>query len=1179
MTRSAPAPESAQQAAPPSLSDQGQRDLIRTALDDTLVVEAAAGTGKTTELVRRMVAMLEAGRAELDRVVALTFTDAAAGELKLRLRAAIEDARLDESRPAAARDRLRAALPKLEEARSGTIHSFCADLLRERPVEAGVDPRFDVAPNDVALTIFERAFDRWFERQLADPGPAVRRILRRWKREPMFFQRGGDEGPRGTLRHAAWQLVQHRDFPTPWRHDRGFERDQQIDALLETMESLAEWSSRGPADDWFVKSLLEIAKLVEEVRRLERVRARDHDALEAWLSDVVRSKNRHWGWKGWDKKSDPEFPRADLLRKRDELHAGIKAFVELAGADLAPQLRDELWPVVEAYEAAKERTGCLDFNDLVLRARDLVRGNAQVRLELQRRFTHYFVDEFQDTDPLQAEILMLLAADDPTVTDWRKARAVRGKLFLVGDPKQSIYRFRRADVNLYREVQRRLVEQGAKRVELTVSFRSVPEIQEAVNAAFEPLLGGPAGDGNGAGSAYVPLARFRETHDGQPAIIALPVPSPYAPAKGNLPPKIFDYVIEESLPDAIAAWIDWLVRRSGWTVTERERPGARVPVEPRHVCILFRRFKSLSEDVTRPYVAALEARNISHLLVGGSSFHEREEIEALRNAMDAIERPDDELAVFATLRGPLIALSDASLLAWREKAGGLHPFRPTPEGLSPSLAEVADALALLRDLHRGRNLRPVADTIEFLLEATRAHAAFAIWPTGAQALANIGRLMDMARRAERQGLVSFRAFVDRLEDESERGDVAEAPLLEEGVEGVRIMKVHGAKGLEFPIVILADMTAKQTFEQPQRWTDNSRGLCVQRLAGCTPPELREHAQEEMTQEREEAIRLLYVAATRARDALVVPVISDERREGWLSALYPAVYPKAQKARSPVSRTAPGCPAFGEDSVAVRPAGMRMPLASVMPGMHTPVVGGHYVVWWDPGTLELGVRPSLGLSQAKLLEADQEGRAGAALASWESWRAAREQMRERGVTPTHVIVPATEWARTAGVEIEGAGAVDILDAAWKGERPKGPRFGTLVHALLAICALDSDEGMVAAQAAAQARLLGASESEREAAVQVTIAALAHPLLRRADAAARMGRCRREAPLVVRLGDGTLLECVVDLAFLDEGVWTVVDFKTDSELDTRLERYQRQVALYVQGIADGTGVPAQGFILRV
>ncbi len=1147
--------------------DHDQRDLIHTALDRTLVVEASAGTGKTSELVRRIVAVLEAGRAQLDRIVAVTFTEAAAGELKLRLRAAIEEARLDESRPPEARRLLTAALPQLEEARIGTIHSFCADLVRERPVEAGVDPQFEVAPDDVARPLFERAFARWFETQLASPGPAVRRILRRWKREPIFGWKRRDEGPRALLRNAAWQLVMQRDFPAPWRRDPGFDRDPRIDALLEEMQALAGWAARGNPEDWLTKSLKEIAKFVDEVHRAERVRERDYDALEARLGElVIGRQGKHWSWKG--SRFTAEFPR-ELRDRRDALYQELRRFVSDSGADLAPQLRDELWPVVEAYETAKTRAGCLDFDDLLIRARALVRENPQVRGQLQRRFTHYFVDEFQDTDPLQTEILMLLATDDPGVTDWRRARVVPGKLFLVGDPKQSIYRFRRADVALYREVQRRLVEQGATLVRLTVSFRSVPELQEAVNAAFAAKLGGGPHPENG----YVPLARFRDPFEGQPALVALPVPAPYGDYG-----KIVEFRIEESLPDVIAAWIDWLVRQSGWTVTERERPGERVPIEPRHVCVLFRRFKAFFEDVTRPYVMAFEARQLPHLLVGGSSFHEREEVEALRTALAAIERPDDELSVFATLRGPLLALSDAALLSWRERLGSLHPFRPVPEDLPESLAEVAESLALLRELHRGRNRRPVADTIAQLLEATRAHAALAIWPTGMQALANVSRLMDMARRAEQQGLVSFRAFVDRLEDEAERGEAAEAPLLEEGVEGVRIMTVHRAKGLEFPVVILADMTAKETLEQPQRWSDPVRGLCVQRLAGCAPPELLEHGNEEMEQEREEAVRLLYVAATRARDVLVAPVIGDERRESWLAALEPVIHPAPLNARRPIAREAPGCPRFGDDTVPGRPHDVPRPFASVLAGLHAPEAGDHRIVWWDPAVLKLGVRASIGLSQARILEVDADGRGEAALASYRTWRSHRDSTRERGALPTRDVHAATEWA-AGDSAIAGAERVEILDAWWPGGRPKGAAFGALVHLLLSVIGLDDEREVIADHAAVQARLLGAKDMERDAAVEIVVAALRHALLRRAAAAASRGLCRREAPLVVRLEDGALLECVADLAFREDDAWTVVDFKTDMELGLRGEIYRRQVALYVGGIAEATGLPARGYLLRV
>jgi ATP-dependent exoDNAse (exonuclease V) beta subunit len=473
----------------------------------------------------------------------------------------------------------------------------------------------------------------------------------------------------------------------------------------------------------------------------------------------------------------------------------------------------------------------------------------------------------------------------------------------------------------------------------------------------------------------------------------------------------------------------------------------------------------------------------------------------------------------------------------------------------------------------------VADTIARLLEATRAHAAFAIWPTGTQALANVGRLMDLARRAEQQGLLSFRGFVEKLEDDAERGEVAEAPLLEEGVEGVRIMTVHKAKGLEFPVVILADMTANETVEQPMRWTDPALGLCVQRLAGCTPPELREHGGEELQREREEAVRLLYVAATRPRDALVVPVVGDERRDGWLSAIAPAVYPSPAGARSPESREAPGVPHFREDSVPGRPANVARPRTSVMPGLHQPEAGRHRVVWWDPAVLKLNVRPSIGLSQTRILEADDDGRATLANAHWEKWKGLRRVSVERGERPSRVVRAATDWVR-AGGELEGWREVVVTNAGWKGKRPHGLRFGTLMHALLATVALDDDEAAVAAHADLQARMLGATSEDRDAAVSAVVSALALPLMRSAAAAALEGLCRREASLVFRLDDGTLIEAVADLAYRTAEDWTVVDFKTDAGVSAATEvEHKRQVALYARGIAEATGLPARGFLLRV
>ena len=206
--------------------------------------------------------------------------------------------------------------------------------------------------------------------------------------------------------------------------------------------------------------------------------------------------------------------------------------------------------------------------------------------------------------------------------------------------------------------------------------------------------------------------------------------------------------------------------------------------------------------------ARLESRRIPHVLVGGRSFHDREEIIALRNALTAIEWPDDELKVFATLRAPFFAISDEALLIFRQQVGDngdlktrrLNPMRTTDRAtLDPLAIEVADALEVLRLLHVRRNHRPIAETISALLETVRAHAGIALWPNGEQALANCQRLIDMARHFER-GASSFRAFVEKLEDDAEQGEADEAPIVEEGVEGVRVMTVHKAKGLEFPVV-------------------------------------------------------------------------------------------------------------------------------------------------------------------------------------------------------------------------------------------------------------------------------------------------------------------------------------------------------------------------------------------
>ena len=1186
-------------------ADEAARHAIKESLDDTLVVEAAAGTGKTTELVNRILRVLETGRATMGEVVAVTFTEKAAGELKLRLREALETARAsaDDSQ---ARQRLEDALEKLEEAHVSTIHGFCAELIRERPVEARVDPLFAVLTEPQADRLYSRAFQAWLQEALQAPSEGLRRALRRTSAPS--FQGGGDtEGPVERLRGAGRRLAEWRDFPHPWRRPP-FDRAAAVDSALDTLHRLANLTG-APAsarDNLYVDTDA-VRRLSRQIRLEQSFGQRDLDGWEARLVDLTRDRGLSYTRKGSGARFGKDAARRDVLAARDVLFAGLQQFRKDADADLAACLQQELAGATARYQALKAAAGALDFADLLAKARDLIKANEAVRRHLQTKFARIFVDEFQDTDPIQADILLLLAADDPRTSDPDRVRPSPGKLFIVGDPKQAIYRFRGTDVGTYWRVSQRLEAHGGRVIQLATSYRSVPSIQHFVNAAF-----GPAMIANDATlqAGYVPLARSRDEEAGQPSVVALPVPKPYG-RRGFGALKASAKAIEDSLPDAVGAFIAWLTDEDhGWTVSERQADGtdARVRIQPRHIAVLFRRFVSFGEDVTRRYVDAIEARGVPHLLVGGKAFHGREEVEAVRAALSAIEWPDDELSVFAALKGPLFAIDDEHLFEFRHRFGVFHPFRVPSElgGNSgqelaltgeptAQLAPIAEALQLLQQLHRARNYRPVADTIGRLLAATRAHVGFILRPAGEQALANVLHVAELARQYEAGGGISFRGFIDELKDAARSTEAAEAPILEEGSDGVRLMTVHKAKGLEFPVVILADLTCRMNRTDASRYLDAPRGLCAIKIGGWAPHELHEHEAEEVARDEAEGIRLAYVAATRARDLLVVPALGDGPWEGgWLSPLNAALYPP-DAARRTATR-GPKCPAFkSKDSVLERPNDEPATASTVCPGQHT-FGDGYAVVWWDPGALALGAKPPLGVRREELIVkdvardvvADGRGR-------YDRWRLARENARATGAVPSMRVRTVREWVAddTLATEAQRAqsrqiAALQIQEISVSSvplwlrdpDRPSGAAFGTLVHAVLARTPFDATRAQLDDIAGLEARVLALGDDDAEAAAAIAERVLTHELLARARRAAARGACRRETPVTLTLDDGTLVEGIVDLAFEEDGAWTVVDYKTDREIATDgEEQYRRQVAAYASAIARATGAPVSGVLVRV
>ena len=320
----------------------------------------------------------------------------------------------------------------------------------------------------------------------------------------------------------------------------------------------------------------------------------------------------------------------------------------------------------------------------------------------------------------------------------------------MGDPKQSIYKFRRADLVLYRQVREQLEERGVGFVTLTRSFRSVPNIQQFVNAAFETEMSGSVEDGH---AGWAALERDREEIAGRPSVIVLPVPKPYKTRLAK---------------EAVGAVVCRMrLRRSSLGWSARADGG----IGERDIAVLFRKRNYGKIDLTREVVRALEARGVPHLLAGSKSFHRREEVETLRAALTAIEWPDDELNVFATLKGSLFAIPDEALLLYRQAHGRLYPCCTGTRAVA-SFRRSMRRWSCWRSCIAERNHRPFAATVNELLEATRAHAGFLLRPGGQQILANVARVAELARTYEMTGGISFRGFVEELAAQAEKEEAA-----------------------------------------------------------------------------------------------------------------------------------------------------------------------------------------------------------------------------------------------------------------------------------------------------------------------------------------------------------------------------------------------------------------------
>jgi len=803
--------------------DQAARDTIRTSFAETLFVEAGAGTGKTTALVARAVHMIATGHlTAMSQLAAITFTENAAAELRNRLREGLQP---DETGlyagyaySAAEQQRLAQGLATLDDAVLTTLHGFASRILSQAPLEAGLPPGFSVAATQGGGEEAQQSWDDFVDALLDDP--VVREHLLR------ALTLGFTLNQLRTVAAAlggSWDRLRGHPLMVPPLPPAGAE--EVVRALRVALADEDRWP-----DDGLAAHLRDnVGPLVVELTNL------DHplDLLEALdRAAILCGSGQAAKWKraGLDK---PTVVAA--LTDADQARKAIIATVGAAATE-ALGARVQEWLLQDADR--RRDAGALEYHDLLVLARDVLRTDPHVRRRLHDQWPVLMIDEFQDTDPLQVEIASLLAGtcDNGDPGSWNEIPVEEGRLFFVGDPKQSIYRFRRADIDIFTAV-------GDKYepTRLQVNFRSVPGVLKAANAAFTALIG----QDPDAGIPYANLTEHRGADGGELPVLLLGGPRPGA-SMATLRQR-------ES-----AHLADVAVRaRGAWTI------GGGRKASYQDMAILLPTRTSLPA-----LERALQARGVPYRIESRSLVWSTDAVGGVVAVLQAVDNPADQVALLASLRNPGLACSDADLVTWRAAGGSWSLFAATPESLDAE-HPVAAALATLRAWHDQRWWLPVNQLVETVVRELRLVELTASQRRPRDHWRRLRFLVDQARGwcdSGGSGLGSFVAWAARQMDDE--ADVLETVVPEPDDDAVRILTVHGSKGLEFPVTMVAGLAGSAGRPPSVLWTDDGPQIRFKagklETAGWAAA-----AGDDKEQNRREAVRLLYVALTRAMDHLVL----------------------------------------------------------------------------------------------------------------------------------------------------------------------------------------------------------------------------------------------------------------------------------------------------------------------
>ncbi|MEZ6134255.1 MAG: UvrD-helicase domain-containing protein [Pirellulaceae bacterium] len=833
--------------------DAKTRLRIGEELDKNFMVEAAAGTGKTTSIVNRMVSLVAGGACQIEQLAAVTFTRKAAAELRgrfqaeLRRRTVVRCAETPNAQVIL--DRLLYASDNSARAFVGTIHSFCASLLRERPVEFGVDPAFRELDEKEDMQLRQQAWLENISDLIGSGDPLIDKL----------DELGLD---RHLIKKRFNSFIEYRDVDH-WPHALPPRIDiediqRQTRDYIDDMRKLIPLFPTARGSD----------KLMDRYETIVRSSGKDWRRLGDFFNLLERFDTSHGGTqKFW---SDKTVAKSETQRWQQFRDTVAKPAMQYWCRVRYQFVVDFLRRAVSVYERLKMATGGLDFNDLLLTSSRGLKSQPELRKYFQSRYTHVLVDEFQDTDPIQAEMILYLASANVNQQDWQKCAPKPGSLFLVGDPKQSIYRFRRGDIVTYNRVKEIFQASGGEVLALVKNFRSRTELREWNNRIFQDKFL-PEADRYTPAAENMVQGRVDAKGTGPSDSHLCGVYKLSIDTNANI-----DEATEQEA-DAIARFIRHAID-SGMSVRRTEREielGRSQTIEARDFLIIPWGKKRIGVFRT-----ALEAYGIPCEVTGGNAFSGILELSVLIDCLRAIDDPHNPVLFLSVLRDGLFGFSDRELYRFK-KAGGRFAFTsPVPEQLDKELkSRFQDATGRFKRYQGWLRALPFTAAVSRVAEELGLLSSAAAGSEGNVAAGGLLKALEWLRQ-QSFDFDSASDLITFLEELLKVDETEGCTALPPDANVVRVMNLHKAKGLEAPIVFLADTSMKYVhpvlchIDRSGNEAVGYTGITAENGKWATkdvatPENWQGFQEEEQRYLNAEANRLLYVATTRAANAMII----------------------------------------------------------------------------------------------------------------------------------------------------------------------------------------------------------------------------------------------------------------------------------------------------------------------